>query len=81
MILTTAHLDITLDQFCLFFLFVLVYIGARNLVSAAFVCGFQKVDLRACEDKVKVKYFRLILSQRELQPDYVESKDKHKREF
>ena len=44
-----------------------------NLVSVVFVCGFRKVDLSACEDGVKVNYFRLILSQREPQIDYVDS--------
>ena len=60
LILTTAHLDITLDHFFLF-----NYTSARNLVFTAFVCGFRKVDLRACKDRVKVNYFHLILSQRE----------------
>ena len=55
LILTIVHLDITLDHFYFFYS---VYISARNLVSVAFVCGFRKVDLRACEDGVKVKYFR-----------------------
>ena len=40
-----------------------------------------KVDLRACEDRVRVNYFRLILNQRELQTDYVERKEKHTREI
>ena len=40
-----------------------------------------KVDLRACEDRVKVNYFRLILNQRELQTDYAGSKEKHTREI
>ena len=64
LILTTMHLDINLDQFYLFiyFLFFLVYTSACNLVFAAFVCGFKKVDLCACEDMVKVNYFHLILS-------------------
>ena len=79
LILTIVHLDITLDHF--YFFFNSVYISARKLVFAAFVCGFKKVDLRACEDGVKVNYFCLIISQRELQTDYAVSTEKHKGEI
>ena len=65
----------------IYFYFYLVYTSACNLVSIDFVRGFRKVDLRACEDRVKVNYFRLILSQRESQIDYAESTKKHKREI
>ena len=40
-----------------------------------------KVNLRACEDRVRVNYFLLILNQRELQTDYTRSKEKHTREI
>ena len=50
--------------------------------SLMFLCEvIVKVDLRACEDRVRVNHFRLILNQRELQTDYVESKEKHTREI
>ena len=81
LILTTENLDVTLDQFYFYFFFYSVYTSARNLVSTAFVCGFRKVNLRAYEDRVKVNYFRLILSQRESQIDYIESIEKHKQEI
>ena len=78
LILTIAHLDITLDQFYFYFYFYfyLVYTSPCNLVSTAFVCGFRKVDFHAYEDRVKVNYFRLIMSKREPQTDYAESTSK-----
>ena len=37
--------------------------------------------LCACEDRVRVNYFILILNERELQIDYIENKEKHTREI
>ena len=56
-------LDITLDQ--LFFIYLFYYthltivLGTWSLLL--FVYGSRKVNLLACEDKVKVNYFLLIL--------------------
>ena len=50
--------------------------------SLLLVCAVAvMVELHACEDRVRVNYFHLILNQRELQTDYVESKEKHTREI
>ena len=61
LILTTPHLDITLDQF-FFIQFTLVLLTWSLLL---FVCGFKKVNPRACEDRVKADYFPLIPNKRE----------------
>ena len=38
-----------------------------------------KVELRACEDRVKVNYFRLVLDQREPQLIFKEQREAHQR--
>ena len=59
LILTAAHLDITLDQYLfIYFIFLLFNFIHCTLVLVTwslllFVCVFQEVNLRACEDKVK----------------------------
>ena len=73
LILTIVHLHITMDHFY-FILFYSPYISACDLVSTVVCLWFRKVNLLACEDKVKPNYFLLISSLRELQIDYVESK-------
>ena len=60
LILTIAHLHITLDQFLfIYLLLLLLFIIHLILVLVtwsflSFVCGFEKVNLLACEHRVKV---------------------------
>ena len=52
----------TLDQFCFFFIIYLFILFTQVLVtwSLPFMCVVKvKVDLRSCEDKVRVNYFQL----------------------
>ena len=75
--LTISRLDITLE----FFSFYYVYTSACNLVYV-FLCVIAvKVDVCGCEDRVKLNYSRLILSQSEPKTNYVESKEKHTKEI
>ena len=62
LILTITQLDITLDKFC-FVLFLLFFIYIFILFIQVLVTwSAVKVDLCACEDKVTVNYFCLILN-------------------
>ena len=63
LILTIAQLDITLDQFVFFFNLFIQFTQVLVTWSLLLLCAVAvKVDLCACEDGVKVNYFRLILS-------------------
>ena len=55
LILKTSHLHITLNHSFSFIQFYLFYISACDFVfSCCCLCEFQEVNLRACEDMVKV---------------------------
>ena len=72
LILTIAHLYITLDHFFFLFLFNFIHFTFVLVTWSLrlFVCGFRKGNLCGCEDRVKANYFLLIPSQREPQIDY-----------
>ena len=56
----------------IYYYYYFVYTSAYNLVAVVFVCDCRKVDVCACEDEIKVNYFRLIRSQREPYINYAE---------
>ena len=59
LILTTMHLHNTLDHFFFifltFFYFIIIHLILVLVTWSLllFVCGFKKINLLACEDKVK----------------------------
>ena len=77
LILTIVQFDIILE----FFRFHFVYTSAYNLVYVFVRVIAVKVNVRVCEDGVKLNYFRSILSQREPYTDYMENKEKHTKEI
>ena len=59
LILTTTHLDISLDQILFFYFYFYFFLLLFNFIHftwslVLFVCVFQEVNLRVCEDRVKV---------------------------
>ena len=72
LILTTAHLDITLDQsfFSLFYFFLFFFLF--NFIHFTLVPA-TKVTVNAFEDLAKLHYIRLILSRKEPYTAYAEN--------